>query len=72
MNKIKEFFEWLDFEVPTIVSFGFIVSVILVVAFLASILIAVSPHLATGLLIVVMVFFLIYPIYLFYKENKDI
>lgn len=71
MKKIKEFFNWLNVDAPEWVVGSFTVSCIVVLGLTFSVLFFVTPFVFLTLMLSLVAFFILHPIYLFYKENKD-
>ena len=72
MKKIKEFFEWLDNDAGMFLIVTFYFSVITIIVVILFVIIAYAPFLFLVLSCLALLFFLTRPIYLFYKENKDV
>lgn len=71
MKKIKEFFDWLNDGAPEWVVGSFTVSCIVVLIFTLAFLFVKAPLVFLALLLSLVVFCILHPIYLFRKENKD-
>lgn len=72
MKKIKEFLNWLDNDAGHLLMVPFYFSVITLTVVIIFVIIAFAPSLFLGLSCFASLFFLARPIYLFYKENKNV